>query len=126
MAPSKPRFLTSHSVLKMPKNIGSSLPTAIKRRPSHSNASSSRPSINVFLSPHNPSILIASPADAEPYATILSIHPRFEIDQREGVLKTPIHLPPSSLVDASLTVEKQDHEPDRKEPDLPVYSDSCS
>jgi len=27
------------------------------------------------------------PADAEPYATILSVHPRFEVDQREGVLK---------------------------------------
>ena len=27
------------------------------------------------------------PADAEPYATIFSVHPRFEIDQREGVLK---------------------------------------
>ena len=64
------------------------------------------------------------PADAEPYATILSIHPRFEIDQREGVLKNTDSPTPSSLVDASLTVEKQDHEPDRKEPDLPVYSDS--
>ena len=64
------------------------------------------------------------PADAEPYATILSVHPRFEIDQREGVLKNTDTPTPSSLVDAPLTVESQDHEPARKEPDLPLYSDS--
>jgi len=35
------------------------------------------------------------PADAEPCATIVSVHPRFEIDQRESVLKTLI--PPRPL-----------------------------
>ena len=64
------------------------------------------------------------PADAEPYATIFSVHPRFEIDQREGVLKNTDSPTPSSLVDASLTVENQDHETVREEPDLPLYSDS--
>jgi hypothetical protein len=64
------------------------------------------------------------PADAEPYATIFSVHPRFEIDQREGVLKNTDSPTPSSLVDASLTVENQDHKTVREEPDLPLYSDS--
>ena len=64
------------------------------------------------------------PADAEPYATIFSVHPRFEIDQREGVLKNTDSPTSSSLVDASLTVENQGHETVREEPDLPLYSDS--
>jgi hypothetical protein len=40
------------------------------------------------------------------------------------VLKNTDTPTPSSLVDAPLTVESQDHEPARKEPDLPLYSDS--
>ena len=64
------------------------------------------------------------PADAEPYATIISVHPRFEIDQREGVLKNTDSPTPSSLVDASLTVENQDHKTVREEPNLQLYSDS--
>jgi len=64
------------------------------------------------------------PADAEPYATILSVHPRFEIDQREGVLKNTDTPTPSSLVDAPLTVKSQEKETTREEPDLPLYSDS--
>lgn len=64
------------------------------------------------------------PADAESYATILSVHPRFEIDQRKGVLRNTDSPTPSSLVDASLSIETQDPEPTREEPDLPLYSDS--
>jgi len=64
------------------------------------------------------------PADAEPYATIFSVHPRFEIDQRESVLKNTDSPASSSLVDASLSVDTQDPEPTREEPDLPLYSDS--
>ena len=62
------------------------------------------------------------PADAEPYATILSIHPRFEVDQHQGVLRNTDTPTPSSLIDASLEVEDdtQTHE----EPDLPLYSDA--
>jgi len=118
------RCLKSHSASKTSKNTDSSSPTVTKTLPFHSNVTNSRPSINVFLSPHSPSILIVSPADAEPYATIFSVHPRFGIDQREGVLKNTDSPTPSSLVDASLTVENQDHETVREEPDLPLYSDS--
>ena len=62
------------------------------------------------------------PADAEPYATILSIHSRFEVDQREGILRNTEDPTPSALVDTTLTVE-DDSQP-REEPDLPLYADS--
>ena len=62
------------------------------------------------------------PADAEPYATILSVHPRFEVDQREGILRNTEDPTPSALVDTTLTVE-DDSQP-REEPDLPLYADS--
>jgi hypothetical protein len=60
------------------------------------------------------------PPGAEPYATVVSLHPRFTIDERDGTLiesETPTHSP---LVDA--TVE---HDNDsREEPDIPVYADA--
>jgi len=62
------------------------------------------------------------PADAEPYATILSVHPRFEVDQREGILRNTDEPTPSALVDTTLSVE--DDPPPREEPDLPLYADS--
>jgi len=49
------------------------------------------------------------PADAEPYATMLSIHPQFEVDQREGDLRnteTPLHLRLSTLRSMSKTTPK--------------------
>ena len=63
------------------------------------------------------------PADAEPYATMLSVHPQFEVDQREGVLRNTETPTPSSLVDAPLNVDDQT-QTSREEPDLPLYSDS--
>src|SRR6056297_1027473 len=62
------------------------------------------------------------PADAEPYATILSIHPRFEVDQREGLLRNIDHPTPSALVD--VTLDTSGETPTRQEPDLPLYADS--
>ena len=54
---------------------------------------------------------------------MLSIHPHFEVDQREGVLRNTDTPTPSALVDAPLDVD--DHtETTREEPDLPLYSDS--
>ena len=64
------------------------------------------------------------PADAEPYATILSLHPLFEIDGTDNTIAytdTPI---PSTLVDAALSVDTNDEDNEREEPDLPLYSDS--
>lgn len=53
---------------------------------------------------------------------MLSIHPYFEVDQREGVLRNTETPTPSLLVDAPLDVE--DHTETREEPNLPLYSDS--
>jgi hypothetical protein len=61
------------------------------------------------------------PPDAEPYATVLSLHPRFEIDDREGTL-TESETPTSSpLVD---THEVDTDKGEREEPDIPVYADA--
>ncbi|QIO25399.1 hypothetical protein [Haloarcula sp. JP-L23] len=62
------------------------------------------------------------PVDAEPYATVLSLHPRFEVDDREGTLterETPTGSP---LVDADSGSRDADEE--REEPDIAVYSDA--
>jgi hypothetical protein len=61
------------------------------------------------------------PPDAEPYATVLSIHPRFELDDRDGTLiesETPTGSP---LVDAHEVDREED---DRTEPDISVYADA--
>jgi hypothetical protein len=63
------------------------------------------------------------PPDAEPFATVLSVHPRFEVDDREGTItetETPSS-PTSPLVDADLGTESDEA---RAEPDIPVYSDA--
>lgn len=61
------------------------------------------------------------PPDAEPYATVMSLHPRFELDDREGTL-TETGTPTSSpLVEAH---EVNTEKGQREEPDIPVYGDS--
>lgn len=61
------------------------------------------------------------PPDAEPHATVLSLHPRFELDDREGTL-TESETPTSSpLVDAH---EVDSEKGEREEPDIAVYSDA--
>jgi len=61
------------------------------------------------------------PPRAEPYATVLSLHPRFTLDDREGTLAESETPTPSPLVDAH-TVEQNDTS--REEPDIPVYADA--
>jgi len=61
------------------------------------------------------------PMDAEPYATVLSLHPRFEIDDREGTLSESETPTSSPLVDAH---EVERDEGEREEPDIPVYADA--
>ena len=61
------------------------------------------------------------PTDAEPYATVLSLHPRFELNDREGTLTETEMSTSSPLVDAhDVTSETSD----REEPDIPVYADA--
>ena len=61
------------------------------------------------------------PPDAEPYATVLSLHPRFEVDDREGTLTESETPTGSPLVDAE---GPDDGEEEREEPDVAVYSDA--
>ena len=65
------------------------------------------------------------PADAEPYATLLSVHPRFGIDTDEDTL-TETDAPTTPLVDAAIpTVDDEGgDDDDRSEPDVPVYNDA--
>ncbi|MFB6083261.1 MAG: hypothetical protein ABEJ94_03330 [Halorientalis sp.] len=63
------------------------------------------------------------PPDAEPYATVLSLHPRFELDEREGTLTETETPTGSPLVDAEPSGEAAG-EADREEPDIPVYGDA--
>jgi len=61
------------------------------------------------------------PPRAEPYATVLSLHPRFTLNDREGTLAESETPTPSPLVDAH-SVEQDDTS--REEPDIPVYADA--
>jgi len=60
------------------------------------------------------------PRNAEPYATILSLHPRFELDDREGTLTESETPTGSPLVDA---YEVDSGTDEREEPDISVYAD---
>jgi TolA-binding protein len=62
------------------------------------------------------------PPDAEPYATVLSLHPRYEVDDREGTLTESETTTGSPLVDATEATDDGDEE--REEPDVAVYSDA--
>jgi hypothetical protein len=61
------------------------------------------------------------PPDAEPYATVLSLHPRFEVDDREGILSESETPTGSPLVEADLP---EDQSGSRGEPDVSVYADA--
>ncbi|GGJ03944.1 hypothetical protein GCM10008995_12230 [Halobellus salinus] len=61
------------------------------------------------------------PPNAEPYATVLSLHPRFQIDDREGMLSETETPKSSPLVDAH---EVESDEAERGEPNISVYSDA--
>ena len=66
------------------------------------------------------------PADAEPYATLLSVHPRFEIDTDANTLTETDDPAATPLVDAPIpTVDDEGGDADdRSEPDIPVYNDA--
>lgn len=62
------------------------------------------------------------PPDAEPYATVLSLHPRFEVDDRASTLTESDQSTGSPLVEAKGDTDDADRE--REEPDVAVYSDA--
>ena len=62
------------------------------------------------------------PSDAEPYATVLSLHPRFKVDDRESMLTESNQSTSSPLVEAKGDTDNADEE--REEPDVDVYADA--
>lgn len=68
------------------------------------------------------------PPDADPYPAVLSLHPRFEVDERAGTItKTnPDAYTTTQLVDEDDTpgTKEADREPERSEPELDVYADA--
>jgi hypothetical protein len=60
------------------------------------------------------------PPDADPYPAVLSVHPRFEIDEDQGVIVEKEGPTANQLLDA----EAESEEEERTEPDLDVYADA--
>ena len=60
------------------------------------------------------------PADADPYPAVLSLHPRFEIDEDAGVITEQDGPTTSQLLDG----EPAGDTDERSEPDLDVYADA--
>ncbi|MDL0135666.1 hypothetical protein PNP85_02685 [Halobacterium salinarum] len=65
------------------------------------------------------------PPDADPYAAVLSLHPRYEIDDRAGTLTETDDPTTSQLITGTSgqPTADQDDATDRTEPDLDVYAD---
>ena len=60
------------------------------------------------------------PPDADPYPTVLSLHPRFEVDEKEGVI-----MEKEAPTETQLLSDESSAEGDRVEPDgVDVYSDA--
>ena len=62
------------------------------------------------------------PPDADPYPAVWSLHPRFEIDEQEGVIVEHDGPTGSQLVETEPDTDVADA--DRTEPDLAVYADA--
>lgn len=62
------------------------------------------------------------PPDAEPYAAVLSLHPRYECNERAGTLTETDEPTTSQLIKGTAT-SSDDQTQDRTEPDLDIYAD---
>ena len=62
------------------------------------------------------------PPDADPYPAVLSVHPRFEVDEEKGVIMATDADTTSQVLDA--TADADADATDRAEPDLDVYADA--
>jgi hypothetical protein len=60
------------------------------------------------------------PPDAEPYAAVLSLHPRYECNDRAGTLTETDEPTSSQLIDSRPSQTTDDN---RVEPDLAIYAD---
>jgi hypothetical protein len=62
------------------------------------------------------------PPDADPYPAVLSVHPRFEVDEEKGVIGETEADTTSQVLDAAADANAD--ATDRTEPDLDVYADA--
>ena len=60
------------------------------------------------------------PQGTEPYAAVLSLHPRYEVDESAGVIRETEDATTTQVVDES----DEDDPVERTEPDLEIYSDA--
>jgi len=64
------------------------------------------------------------PPDAEAYPAVWSLHPRFEIDEEQGVIVERDGPTSSQVIETSSDPNENISEADRTEPDLAVYADA--
>lgn len=64
------------------------------------------------------------PSDADSYPAVLSLHPRFEVDENTGVIRETDDQTGSQLITGSSDSESDEDASERTEPDVDVYSDA--
>jgi len=64
------------------------------------------------------------PPDADPYPAVLSLHPRFEVDEGKGVIRETDEPTGSQLITGTADTVADEDAGERTEPDVAVYSDA--
>jgi hypothetical protein len=64
------------------------------------------------------------PPDADPYPAVLSLHPRFEVDESAGVIRETDEPTGSQIITGADDSESEEGTTERTEPDVDVYSDA--
>lgn len=64
------------------------------------------------------------PPDADPYPAVLSLHPRFEVDESAGVIRETDKSTGTQIITGTSETESDEDTGERTEPDVDVYSDA--
>ncbi|WP_318570463.1 hypothetical protein [Salinigranum marinum] len=64
------------------------------------------------------------PADADPYPAVLSLHPRFEVDESAGVIRETNEPTGTQIITGVDDIASNEGSTERTEPDVKVYSDA--
>ena len=64
------------------------------------------------------------PPDADPYPAVLSLHPRFEVDETAGVIRETDESTGTQIITGTSGTESDEDTDKRTEPDVDVYSDA--
>jgi hypothetical protein len=64
------------------------------------------------------------PPDADPYPAVLSLHPRFEVDESAGVIRESDEPTATQIITGTGDTESDEETTERTEPDVDVYSDA--